>query len=287
MTMNTITTLGLAAALALPAVSLAQGTAAADAKFVAGPGTVNYLQGQVAVNGTTVTANQAGQVRAQVGQLISTGNGKAEIGIAEGVFVRLGPNSVLRMVAEDPANAEVALERGKADVQVLEQLHRTGEIVIDAKGEGLQLLKPGVYAVDANLGTAKVFDGEADLLPADNNKKDTLVKSGHEVALNAFGTKPHEFDRASAEDDLYRWGMNQGGALAERGGGYEGYTPRVGFAGYGDSYAYGDGFYPGYYGGFYPGFYAPFGFYGGFGYGGFGYRGFGGYGGGFRGGFRR
>ena len=285
MNMKTMGSIGLAAAMVLPV----SGIAKAQGAFEAGPGTVNYGQGQIAVNGKAVSMSDLGRVRATAGQMISTGNGKAEIGLAPGVFVRLGSNSVLRMVNEDPNNAEVALERGQADVQVDPQYHQAGEVVVDAKGEGVQLIKPGVYAIDATKGLVKVFDGEAVVLPANTQLKEIKVKGGHEYALNAAdGTKPHEFDRANAEDELYRWGMRPGGE--ERGGGYEGGGVGYGFAPayYGGGYGLYDGFYPGYgYGyGFYPGFGFGLGYgFGGYGFG--GYRGgFGGYRGGFGGGFR-
>src|ERR1700722_16324868 len=61
------------------------------------PGTVNYLEGQVSINGTAVMADEIGKAHVATDQLLATGSGKAEVLLAPGTFVRVGDNSRIRM----------------------------------------------------------------------------------------------------------------------------------------------------------------------------------------------
>jgi Fe2+ transport system protein B len=59
------------------------------------PGTVDYAEGQVAMGGQNLDAKSIGAEFAK-GQSITTSNGKAEILLTPGVFLRLGPGRVGR-----------------------------------------------------------------------------------------------------------------------------------------------------------------------------------------------
>src|ERR1700743_3458339 len=67
----------------------------------AAPGTVNYMEGQVSIEGAAINRNQVGYSVLQPNQLLATGNGKAEVLLSPGVFVRVGSNSQIRMVSAD------------------------------------------------------------------------------------------------------------------------------------------------------------------------------------------
>ena len=54
------------------------------------PGTLNYVEGQVAVAGQTVTSRSVGSVQVQPNQVLETGQGRAEILLTPGVFLRVG-----------------------------------------------------------------------------------------------------------------------------------------------------------------------------------------------------
>src|ERR1700693_2880587 len=67
--------------------------AAVPGAFAAGsalPGTVNYIQGQVTINGKAVAATQVGSTTVMTGQTLSVGTGKAEILLTPGTFLRVG-----------------------------------------------------------------------------------------------------------------------------------------------------------------------------------------------------
>jgi hypothetical protein len=124
------------------------------------PGTLNYVEGTVTLNGQALSSRAVGSAIVQPGQFLQTGQGKAEILLTPGVFLRLDSRSAVMMVSPSLTHTEVELERGRASVEV-DQIYKQNLLLIDQKSGGTQLLKPGLYEFDANHNTMRVFDGKA------------------------------------------------------------------------------------------------------------------------------
>ncbi len=181
------------------------------------PGTVNYVEGQVQVDGKPVTKSSVGKTAVPQGATISTGDGKAEVLLTPGVFVRLGANSEMTMVKPDLTRTEVELERGKADVEV-DQVYKQNDLLVDQDGQKVKLLDNGLYAFDTNQGTLQVFNGKANVTPDDGDGevvKGQTVKGGHELALNDPEVKPAKFKKKDAEDGLYDFSNLRSNYLGE------------------------------------------------------------------------
>lgn len=274
--------------LALAATAFGQNTTSAR------PGTLNYIEGQASIEGRALSPQSVGKTTLEAGQTLATANGKAEILLTPGVFVRLGNDTTVQMVSPDLTRTEIRLEQGHANIEV-DQIYSQNTLLVDLKSGQTQLLKHGLYAFDAGNSTVRVFDGKAAVFPGADllaNIKPIDVKGGHQLALNGEPLKPQGFNKdQAAADPLYKWSSLRSNYLGQA---------NLNLA---EDYAGAPGFYPGWYwaGGpfgytWLPGdglFWDPFGygFYspyylrgGGFIYGGYG-RGFYGYrGGAFRGG---
>ncbi len=247
------------------------------------PGTLNYVEGHVALGSRAVTPQAIGYAALTKDQTLSTADGRAEVLLTPGVFLRLGHDTTVKMISPDLVHTEVAVLAGKADLEV-DYLFKENDLRIDEGATQSKILKTGLYSFSTTPGQIQVFDGKAAVSPAQNAKWIT-VHGGHELSLNSEPGKPHDFNKDAAEDELYKWsdlradylGQANAGLLEAR---YEG---APGWAWDDSSYGYTwmpyDGFL---YSPFGFGFYSPAFFYGGgFGY----YGGFrGGYGG-FRGGY--
>jgi hypothetical protein len=253
------------------------------------PGTLNYIEGQASIEGRPVTPNSVGNTVLGSGQYLSTANGKAEILLTPGIFLRLGGNSTVQMVSPDLTKTEVKIEQGRVNVEV-DQLYKQNVILIDMKNGQTQLLKNGLYAFDAGSSTVRVFDGKAAVYPGANLQADIKpidVKGGHQLALTGDLAKPLSFDKnqAQSQDDLYRWSSLRSEylgeaniGLAEEYAGASGFYPGWYWAGgpYGYTWLPGDGLFWNPYG---YGFYSPYYLYGGgfiygrYGRGGYPYRG--------------
>ncbi len=197
----------LAAVLAVP-------WASADAnKNPAVPGTLNYVEGQVLMNGEALDAKRVGSAALESGQLLATETGKAELLLTPGVFLRLGDHGSVQMVSPSLTDTEVALNQGEALVEV-DQIYPQNDIRITQNGSSTQLLKVGLYDFDANRNLVRVFDGKAQITSHDEQ---VTVKGGREVALNTSGKlKAQKFDKKNyAAADLYRWSGLRSNYLAE------------------------------------------------------------------------
>ncbi|MDW5266025.1 MULTISPECIES: FecR domain-containing protein [Acidobacteriaceae] len=259
----------------------------------ASPGTLNYVEGQASIEGRQLSRRSVGRTEMQPGQVIATANGKAEILLTPGIFLRLGDDSTVQMVSPDLTHTEVRLERGNASVEV-DQIYKQNTVLIDLPNGQTQLLQHGLYGFDANNSTVRVFDGKAAVYPGQNlqsNIKPVEVKGGHQLVLNGEAIKPQRFNKDQAKnDDLYKWSSLRSAYLgdanidlASQYAGYGGFTPGWYWAGGPFGYTWlpgGDGLFWNPFG---YGFYSPYYIYGGgIVYrrpGGYGYRGGYGYGG--------
>ncbi len=257
--------------LALPAFGADAPNSAAPAN-PARPGTVNYIEGAALIDGRPLNNRNVGSIALNAGDELSTGAGKAEILLTPGIFLRVGDQSVVKMISPDLTQTQVELEKGRAAVEV-DQIFPQNMIQIIDGGVTTQLMKTGYYEFDANQPEAMVFDGRAEVQLA-NNKWET-VKGHHELAVVADGAheKTADFNSHPTHDDLYNWSKLRSEYLAEA-------NNQIA-----SEYAYGPGFNPGWYWdpymfgytylgwdpffspfgwGFYPwgGFYGGYGFYG-------------------------
>jgi hypothetical protein len=177
------------------------------------PGTINYVEGQAAVGNQALSAKSIGSVELTVGQSLTTQNGKAEVLLTPGVFLRIGDNSSVKMISPSLTYTEVGVEKGHAMVEVAE-LHRENDLRVVENHASTQLLKTGLYSFDANQQEVRVFDGKARVQRGDEA---VTVKGGHEVALNPdTSLKSRKFDKNMyKEGDLYRWSSLRSSYLAE------------------------------------------------------------------------
>jgi hypothetical protein len=239
----------------------------------AGPGTINYVEGGAKLAGGLLTPESVGNATLETGQELTTGEGRAEMLLAPGVFLRLDDDSAVRMVSPSLTHTAVDLERGRAMVEV-DDIHRQNDIQIVDRGIPTQLLKPGLYEWNANDGETMVFSGREAVNTGENHW--TVVKAHHELALTPGEIgKPKRFDVKANEDDLYNWSSLRSGYLAEANSQIAGVYPyAAGFAPgwFWDPYMYGYTFFgpDPFFSPFGWGFYPPWsygGSYGGRGYG--------------------
>ena len=73
------------------------------------PGTINYVEGSASINGRTLNQQSVGYAQLQPDQVLQTANGRAELLLAPGVFLRVGENSAVRMVSPNLLNTAAGL----------------------------------------------------------------------------------------------------------------------------------------------------------------------------------
>jgi hypothetical protein len=221
------------------------------------PGTINYIEGQVSLNGQAVTRNQVGHAGLDANQVLDTANGgKAEVLLSPGVYLRVGANSEIRMISPELVDPKAEVVRGEAMVEVDRKDARAD---IFERGADASIRKTGLYRFDGDEGLVQVLDGKIEVAQNGQNKE---FGKGKEIALSDASLKPVSFDRKSAEasDALYQWSSVRSNELAQANvliaeNVYGGYAPFWGPGWYWNPYFSfwswmpGDGF-----------FYSPFGF---------------------------
>lgn len=182
-------------------------------KSMAVPGTVNYVEGQVSLNGTTLNSKSVGSASLEAGQSIATQTGKTEFLLTPGVYVRLADNSEATLVSPSLTNTQVSVDKGEAMVEV-DQLYKQNDIRVVEDGVPTQLLKNGLYDFNSANNTVRVFDGKA---AVEANDRTITVKGAHELHLDSNARlKPQKFNKnAVKETDLYRWSSLRSDYLAE------------------------------------------------------------------------
>jgi len=135
------------------------------------------------------------------GQVLATTDGKAEVLLTPGVFLRLDGNSAVRMVSPDLADTVVELMNGRAMVEA-DFVARESHIEIDTKGAQIVVEKNGLYEVNADKATISTFDGKATVMVDEHSAE---VGRGKLLSLvNNPKWRTEGFDR-NATDTLYAW----------------------------------------------------------------------------------
>lgn len=184
------------------------------AAIPAAPGVVNFVEGQATLDGRAISSSAVGSAQMQAGDVLETTNGRAEVLLSPGVFLRVGQNSAIRMVSPDLINTQLAVERGTALVEA-DQLHKESNIRILDNGSQTTFEKNGLYRFSAENTTPSVavYDGKAQVQESDRTVE---LKSGHEVLLNG-PAKTQKFDKKQTEnnDQLYAWSKMRSEYMSE------------------------------------------------------------------------
>ena len=176
------------------------------------PGAINYVQGDVSLDGKPLTPSSVGSVVLEQGETVSTGMGRVEILLTPGVFLRLDDNSAMKLISPDLANTEFELDKGRAMVEA-NDVSKLNHIVADEGGAKILIQKKGLYDFDANNDDVRVFKGK---VVVDANGQKLGLGENRELALNSSGKlKAKDFDKTQYADDFYRWSGLRSGYLAE------------------------------------------------------------------------
>lgn len=177
------------------------------------PGTLNYVEGQVYLGTQTLNGSSVGKVEVDPGETLSTADGKVEMLLTPGVFVRLGEQSSATMISSGLIDTRMSVDQGEALVEVAE-IHPENDLRILVDGKTTELMKTGLYDFNEGLRAVRVLDGEAIL---QGTRKQIKVKGGHMVDLSS--SEPYravKFDKKELEsEDLYRWTSLRSSYLAE------------------------------------------------------------------------
>ncbi len=177
-------------------------------------GGVNYIQGRVAISRKTGRSGlllKGDQVK--IGDRVSTEtDGKVEILLNPGSYIRLGGNSIVEFVDTSLENLQIKLNRGSAMFEVITSNEFT--FAVNTPKATFNVVKSGVYRVDVmedGTGKIEVWKGKAQIGEAENAEE---VKKGRTASVGGDNVAVAKFDR-DERDDLEEWSRTRAKELAK------------------------------------------------------------------------
>jgi hypothetical protein len=176
------------------------------------PGSVNYVEGAVLLNGNALSREAVGSTVVKPGEKLVTNDGYAEILLTPGAFLRVGHNSEIEVPTAGLAATQVNVERGSAMLEV-NQLIKGTNLGVEMNGTEAQVEKQGLYSFDAGDQVIQTFDGK--LKVARDGKTVSLGKHDELKLASDKPLKKHDFDADAAKTEpLYVWSKARSEDLA-------------------------------------------------------------------------
>src|SRR5579862_4487240 len=125
-------------------------------------GMVNYVEGNATLDNKDLDPKFTELPEVKNRSVLATDQGRAEVLLTPGAFLRLSENSSFRMISNSLWDTRVEVVSGTAMVEV-DELLKDNAITVQYGEAQIALLKKGLYRVDASgdTGSLKVYDGEA------------------------------------------------------------------------------------------------------------------------------
>jgi len=194
----------------LAALSIACLPLKAQSVISAKSGLVHYAEGAVFLGDQKVDPKFGQFPEVKEKAVLRTEEGRVEVLLNPGVFLRLGENSSFRMISNRLTDSRVELLTGSAVVEADEIGKETG-LAIVSRDATVAVRKTGVYRFDMDPARLRVYAGEA---IAELNGRPVEVATGKILAFE--GEKAAVVEKFDKEDTdaLTRWSRRRGEYVA-------------------------------------------------------------------------
>jgi len=186
-------------------IALSGTTAFAQSVISAHSGLIHYVEGRVLLDGKPVEVKITAFPEVKENMELRTEDGRAEVLLNPGVFLRLAENSSVRMVANKLSDTQVEFLSGSALIESSRELaQKENFVTILYKSSAAHLRKSGIYRFDSEPAQFKVYSGEAEV-QTDSNV--LIVRSGKLVSFD--GMVAVEKFNPKDGDELSRWSQRR------------------------------------------------------------------------------
>jgi len=142
--------------------------------------------------------------------VLATEEGRVEILLTPGVFLRLAENSSARMISNKLSDTRLEILSGTALVEVGELLPDNA-LAFRVAGAEIVLPKKGLYRIDASPARLHVEEGQA---LVSLGEQTLTARKGHEVDIDDGKLADAKFDTKDT-DPFYRWNARRSSYIAE------------------------------------------------------------------------
>lgn len=165
-------------------------------------GYLYQVEGEARIEGKAIAPKPQDLLHLRDGQRLETGDGRVEMMISPGSYLRVGPKSEVEMLDAGLLSVKLHLLTGVVIVDV-SSLDQKGAIVIRVGDQGrVEPLSAGVFRIDAPAGgpaRVRALEGKAAVFAAGS---EWAVKKGREIGL-AAGASPVKTE--AAPDAIDQW----------------------------------------------------------------------------------
>jgi hypothetical protein len=172
-------------------------------------GTVQYIEGTVYANGQRVERKFGQFPTLRQGEELRTEDGRTEVLLTPGAFLRVSDHSSVRMVSNRLPDTRVEVLSGSVMVEC-DELLKDNAVSLVYQGDNIQLEKHGLYRLDTAPAEFRVYEGEAVIQSASG---ETQIKPGKKASLSGV-LAAQRFDRKLDMDDFYQWSSQRSSNLA-------------------------------------------------------------------------
>jgi hypothetical protein len=174
-------------------------------------GLLHYFDGSVSIDGKPVEYKVGKFSEIKENSVLSTGQGRAEILLTPGVYLRVGENTSIKMLDNRLLSTRVEFLSGSMILESDDPVASVKDpaVTVVYKDYQLQPMKFGIFEMTSDPAQMKVYRGQAD---AAAGVAKTAVKEGHMLVLSA-ALLTEKFDEKQV-DDLYLWARDRGAALS-------------------------------------------------------------------------
>jgi hypothetical protein len=193
----------------LLAVAMSGLTAMAQSVISAKAGVVHYTEGDVLVNDQLLVmkANKFPELKNT--EVLHTAEGRVELLLAPGSFLRLSEKSAVRMDSNSILATKLTMLEGTAIVEVME-LTKLSSLEFVMGKDTVSIRKPGLYRLEMDSPAVKVYSGEVAV-----NFNDELVKVSEGKWMSLTGDHLiAKFDKKMNMDEIVQWADRRASTLA-------------------------------------------------------------------------
>ena len=168
-------------------------------------GIIHYFEGSVYLNDQPLESHPGRFSSVPQGAELRTTEGRAEVLLTPGVFIRMGDKSSIRMVANELSNTRVELLAGSAVVDSAEPSSGT-TVTLIYRNWSVRFPERGAYRIDSDPPCLWVVKGEAEV-SAGSDERALLVGEGMNLPLAPVLVPDKTVDRPL--DALTTWAQGR------------------------------------------------------------------------------